>query len=125
MRSALFALALGLGLAAPAQLSFEAENCVVNPEACAKDKYSDTLWNIWSTDNDAMKKWSGGVVIQSPRVMAERATPEAGAPPLHLRVKDIPKGPTTLRSSGPAAWPLSPSTAPPGTASAAVRSPPT
>ena len=75
-----------------AQLSFEAETCVVNLDACNKDKFSETAWNIWSTDKDAMKKWSGGVVIQSPRVMAERKTPEEGAPPLHLRVKDIPEG---------------------------------
>ena len=75
-----------------AQLSFEAETCIVNLDACTKDKFSETGWNIWSTDEDAMKKWSGGVVIQSPRVMAERKTPEEGAPPLHLRIKDIPKG---------------------------------
>ncbi len=100
MRFALFLLGLGLALVAPAQLSFEAEDCVVNREACTKDKFSDTAWNIWSTDNDALKKWSGGVVIQSPRVMAERETPEAGAPPLHLLVKDIPKGTYNVEAVG-------------------------
>ena len=36
---------------------------------------------LWSTDKDAHKKWSGGVVLQSPVVKQDRATPEEGALP--------------------------------------------
>jgi hypothetical protein len=101
MRRFYLSLCLGACLPVLAQLSFEAEECIVNRDACAKDKYSETTWNIWSTDKDAMKKWSGGVVIQSPRVMAERKSPEEGAPPLHLRITDVPKGTYNINVYGP------------------------
>ena len=45
-----------------------------------------------STDRYAHKKWSGGVVLQSPIVRQDRATPEEGAPPLHTRITGIPAG---------------------------------
>ncbi len=73
-------------------LVIEAETVAVNKDALVADKSSADKWNVWSTDNDAMKKWSGGVVLQSPQVMADRATPEEGAPPLHLLIPDIPVG---------------------------------
>ena len=85
----LLALALHLG-AQP--LVFEAETVVVNPEATVRDTSVEDKWNVWSTDKDAQAKWSGGVVLQSPRVLTDRATPEAGAPVLHLRLTGIPAG---------------------------------
>ena len=97
----IFSLCLGLCLPVFAQLSFEAETCIVNPDACTKDKFSDKTWNIWSTDKDAMKKWSGGVVVQSPVVKADRKSPEEGAPPLHLRVTGIPAGIYNVSATGP------------------------
>ena len=51
-----------------------------------------TFWNLWSKYSDADKKWSGGKVLQSPRVMADRETPEEGAPMLHTVLTGIPKG---------------------------------
>ena len=75
-----------------AELHWEAEDCVVNREAMVKNSHAGNHWNLWSTDKDADKKWSGGVTLQSPRVMADRERPEEGAPPLHLCVKDIPAG---------------------------------
>lgn len=84
-------LALALPLAAQT-LTFEAETLIVNKEAAAQDKLTDSNWNIWSTDNDAQKKWSGGVVLQSPVVKEDRATPEEGAAPLHLQLTNIPAG---------------------------------
>ncbi len=88
-----------LGLAGgslPAQqtqsLRFEAEDVTEPKEAWNINKFEDNKWNLWSTDKDAEKKWSGGVVLQSPRVMADRARPEDGAPVLHTVVKDIPPG---------------------------------
>ena len=73
-------------------LRFEAEDVTEPKDAWAADKYSEEKWNLWSTDKDAEKKWSGGVVLQSPRVMADRAKPEAGAPVLHTIIKDIKPG---------------------------------
>ncbi|MBT3378195.1 MAG: hypothetical protein HN742_27590 [Lentisphaerae bacterium] len=101
-RSLRFCVALTcIGFGAVAQLSYEAENLVVNRDALKKDTFGDRHWNLWSTDKDAMKKWSGGVVLQSPVVKADRATPEEGAPPLHLRIVDVPKGVYTVEILGP------------------------
>jgi len=90
-------LALGTILAAlPSRadeaLRFEAEDCVVNKEAVLKDKSTPNHWMFWTTDTDAQRKWSGGSVLKSPEVKADRDSAEAGAPPLHLVVKGIPKG---------------------------------
>ena len=88
-----FAVGMWLTCALQAQLRFETEDYTTPQDAWQKDKFSETKWNLWSTDKDALKKWSGGgVVLQSPRVMQDRDTPEAGAPPLHTRLTGIPKG---------------------------------
>ena len=78
----------GLAGAAWAQHSirFEAEDVTGPADAWQADRYSDDKWNLWSTDKDAAKKWSGGVVLQSPRVLQDREKPEDGAPPLHTRI---------------------------------------
>jgi hypothetical protein len=73
-------------------LRFEAEDWTTPAEAWEVNKPSETKWNLWSTDKDAMKKWSGGVVLQSPRVMADRTTGEEGAPVLHSVITGIPQG---------------------------------
>jgi len=75
---------------APKPLVFEAEAVSGPADAWEKDKSSATKWNLWSTDKDAEKKWSGGIVLQSPAVTADRAMPEEGAPPLHTRIAGIP-----------------------------------
>ncbi len=89
-------MAAFLVLAAPVLgqqlLRFEAEDIVVNEDAWQTDKFSDTLWNLWSTDVDADKKWSEGIVLQSPRVMQDRDKPEDGAPILHAVVTGLPPG---------------------------------
>lgn len=77
-------------------LVFEAEACSTPSGAWRMDKHSNDKWNLWSTDRDAHKKWSGGVVLQSPKVTADRATPEEGAPPLHTRITGIPNGPYSV-----------------------------
>ncbi|NOZ20732.1 MAG: hypothetical protein GXP25_06540 [Planctomycetes bacterium] len=73
-------------------LRFEVENWTTPKGAWQKDKASKDKWNLWSTDKDAHKKWSGGVVLQSPRVMADRKSGEEGAPVLHTVLTGIPKG---------------------------------
>ena len=71
---------------------FEAEDVSAPADAWEHDKHSATKWNLWSTDRDAEKKWSGGVVLQSPRVLEDRGSAEEGAPPLHTRVTRLPPG---------------------------------
>jgi len=73
-------------------LRFEAETVTEPKDAWEKDRFSETKWNLWSTDKDADKKWSGGIVLQSPRVLKDRDKPEDGAPPLHTVVKDLKPG---------------------------------
>lgn len=71
---------------------FEAENVTSPKTAWAVNKFSADKWNLWSTDKDAEKKWSGGIVLQSPRVVRDRANPEDGAPVLHTVIRDIAPG---------------------------------
>ncbi len=89
---------LALGAVANAEadrrktLVFEAEEYTSPKDAWNKNRLSETKWNLWSKDADADKKWSGGVVLQSPRVLANRDKPEDGAPVLHTHVTGIPHG---------------------------------
>lgn len=73
-------------------LVFEAEDYVVNKDAWLRDKVTAERWNLWSTDVDAQRKWSGGVVLQSPPVRADRSAAHEGVPPLHTRITGIPRG---------------------------------
>jgi len=100
-RYILWAILVGLGWTSalwaqlPASfepLVYEAEAYSTPTTAWLADKTSADHWNLWSTDSDAQKKWSGGVVLQSPVVKQDRAKPEDGAPPLHTRITGIPKG---------------------------------
>lgn len=75
-----------------AQLRYEAEAVSGPAEAWLKDKQAPNRWTLWSTDQDADKKWSGGIVLQTPPVKADRATPEEGVPPLHTVIRDVPPG---------------------------------
>ncbi|HPA18407.1 MAG TPA: silent information regulator protein Sir2 [Verrucomicrobiae bacterium] len=75
-----------------APLVYEAEDYTTPKDAWQADKSSADHWNLWSTDSDAQKKWSGGVVLQSPVVKQDRVSPEEGAPPLHTRITGIPNG---------------------------------
>jgi len=83
---------LGLACQAAETLRFEAEDCVVNRDAVLADKFAPNRWTLWTKDVDAQRKWSGGAVLRSPEVKADRAMPEDGAPPLHLVLKNIPQG---------------------------------
>jgi rhamnogalacturonan endolyase len=83
-------------------LRYEAEDVSGPAEAWQVNRGSDHLWNLWSTDVDADKKWSGGTVLRSPEVHEDRASAEAGAPPLHTLITDIPAGTWSveIRSTG-------------------------
>ena len=71
---------------------FEAEDITEPRDAWLENRHTDTHWNLWSTDKDAMRKWSGGIVLQSPRVLRDRKSPEDGAPPLHSVVRGLAPG---------------------------------
>lgn len=73
-------------------LIYETEDYTTPKDAWQVNRTSPNKWNLWSTDSDAQKKWSGGVVLQSPVVKQDRATPEEGAPPLHTHITGIPRG---------------------------------
>jgi rhamnogalacturonan endolyase len=75
----------------PPPLVFEAED-YSTPRTFTVNKLTDHAWNLWSTDRDADKKWTRGSVLQSPPVLADRSSPEEGAPPLHTVISGIPKG---------------------------------
>ncbi|MGN0878357.1 MAG: hypothetical protein ACI4WT_02730 [Oligosphaeraceae bacterium] len=88
--------------AEPQRFRLEAEEVIVNKEVLRKDRMTPVTWNLWTTDKDAEKKWSGcGVVVQSPRVMADRATPAEGAPPLRIVIPLPDEGPWDIRVVGP------------------------
>ena len=73
-------------------LVYEAENWSGPKDAWLADKSADNKWTLWSTDTDAMRKWSGGIVLRSPVVKEDRATTDEGAPPLHTHITGIPRG---------------------------------
>ena len=79
-------LAAGISAAAaPAMQRFEAENVLVNTEAIVRDKEQKGRWNLWSTDIDAEKKWSGGLVLQG-KVITKDAPPGTTVPVLKFRI---------------------------------------
>ncbi len=85
-------LSLNCAFAQQDALRFEVEDWTTPKDAWQVNKHSDTKWNLWSTDKNADKKWSEGIVLQSPRVMADRASGEEGAPVLHTQITSIPTG---------------------------------
>ncbi|TWT81788.1 Rhamnogalacturonan endolyase YesW precursor [Planctomycetes bacterium CA13] len=85
---------LGMAPSVTAQqpIRFEAETITEPSSGWQINRHTDHQWNLWSTDVDADRKWSGGIVLQSPVVKADRNSPEDGAPPLHSIVRDIAPG---------------------------------
>lgn len=80
--------AAGIGVcaeAAPVEQRFEAENVLANPEVLLRNKQQKGSWNLWSTDVDAAKKWSGGIVLQG-NVIEKDAAPGTTVPVLKFRI---------------------------------------
>jgi hypothetical protein len=88
----LLLLVVALPACAQDPLIFEAETCSTPQSAWLADKSQPDKWTLWSTDDDAQRKWSGGVVLQSPAVLKDREKPEDGAPVLHTVLTGIPRG---------------------------------
>ncbi len=92
IRRMLFAAGFAGALTASgAELKFEAEEVLTNRDALLENRFSDSKWNLWSTDQDAAKKWSGGVVIQGVGLKADR-TPGEGMPVLKFSIPVPEKG---------------------------------
>lgn len=101
--AAMILVSLGLSCSATfaqAPLRFESEDVSGPKNAWNINKSATDRWNLWSTDKDSEKKWSGGVVLQSPRVLVDRAKPEDGAPVLHSVIRDLPPGKYYLEIGG-------------------------
>ena len=81
-------------------LKFDVENWTEPKGAWSANRSGESHWNLWSTDQDAQAKWSGGVVLQGPVVKADRERPEDGAPPLHTRITGLPAGTYDVSMNG-------------------------
>ncbi len=91
------ALVLSQGMTGYGQLQFEPEDYSTPADAWLKDGSAPDRWTLWSTDKDADKKWTEGIVLRSPVVLADREKPEDGAPPLHTVLTGIPTGVYNVR----------------------------
>ena len=80
-------LLIAVGASAQETLVFEPEDWSEPKGAWGKDITPEDKWNLWSKDQDADKKWSGGMVLQSPPVMEDRETPEDGAPVVDVEAR--------------------------------------
>jgi len=76
----------------PDGIVFEAEAISEPRSAWLTDRGDGKHWNLWTKEPDIDKKRSGGAVLASPAVKADRATPEEGAPPLHSVVRGLKPG---------------------------------
>lgn len=85
----------------PEGIVFEAEAISTPRSAWLNNRSDDTHWNLWTREQDIDKKRSGGAVLASPAVKADRATPEEGAPPLHSVVPGLKPGWYRVFASAP------------------------
>ena len=85
---------LGCGAAAiePEGLVYQSEKIAEPASAWIKDRGTPDHWNLWTKEAQIEKKRSGGAVLASPGVKADRDSPAQGAPPLHCAVRDLPPG---------------------------------
>jgi len=90
----------------PEGIVFEAEAISTPSAAWFDNRSSDTHWNLWTREQDIDKKRSGGAVLASPVVKADRTTPEEGAPPLHSVVRGLSPGWYRVFASSPGGRPL-------------------
>ncbi|MBN2451921.1 MAG: hypothetical protein JXR77_16155 [Lentisphaeria bacterium] len=81
---------------------FEAEEWSTPVDAWVKDQHPPDKWCLWTQEQDVARKRSGGQSLQSPHIVADRATPEEGAPPLHTHITGIVPGLYQVWMNGPA-----------------------
>ena len=90
----------------PEGIVFEAEAISTPRSAWLDNRSDDTHWNLWTREQDIDKKRSGGAVLASPAVKADRTTAEEGAPPLHSVVSGLKPGWYRVFASSPGGRPL-------------------
>ncbi len=71
-------------------LIFEAEDWSTPRDAWLTNKVTANQWRLWTTEGAG--KRSRDAALTTPKVERDRATPEAGAPPLHTRITGIAPG---------------------------------
>ena len=110
-KALLVLLLISFALPSPAQdvrsrlkgLVYEAEDWSEPKSAWEKDKRSPDKWTLWTTEGKG--KRSGDQSLVSPKIEKDRATPEDGAPPLHMHITGIPAN-TYLAWLGPTSRPM-------------------
>ncbi len=90
----------------PEGIVFQAEAISTPHSAWLDNRSDDTHWNLWTKEQDIDKKRSGGAVLASPAVKADRATAEEGAPPLHSVVPGLKPGWYRVFAGSPGGRPL-------------------
>jgi len=90
----------------PEGIVFQAEAISTPHSAWLDNRSDDTHWNLWTKEQDIDKKRSGGAVLASPAVKADRTTAEEGAPPLHSVVSGLKPGWYRVFASSPGGRPL-------------------
>lgn len=68
---------LTTGAAGTAETRLEAEQYLANPEQTATNQLLPGKWDLWSKDTNAQAKWSGGTVLRSNPVAADRPATES------------------------------------------------
>ena len=65
-----------------------------SPQAWNLNKASSDQWQIWTKEEDVVRKRSNGASVTTPVLPqdADRKSPEEGAPPLHTKITGIPNG---------------------------------
>ena len=93
------------GLVVP-HIVYESEAISSPDTAWQLNNRTDDRWMLWTSEEDIESKRSGGAVLASPPVAADRECPEDGAPPLHSVAKDLEPGTYRVYVSNPGARPL-------------------
>ncbi len=85
----------------PPGIVYQSEAISTPTSAWQLNKRSYDRWMLWTTEQDIQRKRSGGAVLASPHVAADRASPQEGAPPLHSVVTDLKPGVYLVYVSNP------------------------
>ena len=90
----------------PAGIVYESEAISEPASAWLQDERTGDHWLLWTKEENIEAKRSGGAVLASPVVKADRETAGGGAPPLHGVVDDLAPGTYLVYASSPGARPL-------------------
>ena len=89
------------GAVEPAGIVYQSEAISQPADAWQLNRGGPARWMLWTQEEDIERKRSGGAVLASPSVAADRSSPEEGAPPLHSLVTDLKPGLYQVYASAP------------------------